>query len=80
MAEKLKVTIDREECTSCQVCWESCPDVFEESPEDGLSRITEAYRSENDEGEGLLPEDLESCVEEAAEGCPVEIIRYEILE
>lgn len=77
MAETLKVTIDRDACTSCQVCWETCPDVFEENPEDGLSRITESYRAENDESVGLVPDNLESCIREAAEGCPVEIIDVE---
>ena len=39
----MKVTIDRDEFTSCEVCWTECPEVFEENPDDGLSQIVEQY-------------------------------------
>jgi ferredoxin len=34
----------------------------------------EEYRVDDDLGVGEVPEDLEDCVEDAAYGCPVEII------
>ena len=70
----MKVTIDREECTSCSVCWSDCPEVFEENTDDGWSQIVPKYRSGDDPGEGEVGSDLEDCVTGAAEGCPVEII------
>mgnify|MGYP001069851343 CR=1 FL=1 len=70
----MKVTIDRDECTMCTVCWETCPDVFEESPEDGLSQIVEEFRDNGNVDQGVVPESLSDCVNEAADDCPVEII------
>ncbi len=73
MAE-YRVTIDRDECIICGVCWEECPEFFESSEEDEMSQVVEAYRVEGAIDEGLAPGDLEECVTTAADGCPVEII------
>jgi ferredoxin len=70
----MRVTIDREECIECGACYADCPEVFEESSEDFFSQITEEYRVDDDLGVGEVPDDLEECVEDAAYGCPVEII------
>jgi ferredoxin len=35
------------------------------------------YRIDGDLSRGEVPEDLEDCVRQAAEGCPVEIIHIE---
>ena len=74
MADQLRVTIDRDECILCGACWVDCPEVFEESLDDGLSQIVEQYRVNGDPAIGEVPADLEDCVTEAADGCPVEII------
>jgi len=74
MAGQLKVTLDREECISCGVCWSTCEDVFEESTDDGLTQITAQYRVNGNLAEGLVPNDLESCVRDSADSCPVEVI------
>ncbi|WP_298670003.1 ferredoxin [uncultured Methanofollis sp.] len=71
----VRITIEREECTSCALCWETCPEVFEENPDDTLSQIVEEYRRGGDPAEGEVSDDMEDCVRDAAEGCPVEIIR-----
>lgn len=68
------ITINRAECTSCSTCWSTCPDVFEEDPEDGMSRIVEQYRKEGNLSKGEIPEDLAACAQEAADICPVSII------
>lgn len=68
------VQIDRDECILCGSCWEDCPEVFEESPDDGLSQILEQYRVDDDPAQGEVPDELESCVQNAADICPVEII------
>ena len=73
----MKVTIDRKECTSCALCWDSCPDVFEENPEDGFSQIVAQYRANGSNAEGDVPEEQRECVEDSAAGCPVDIIHVE---
>ena len=73
----MKVTIDRDECTMCGICWEGCSDFFEQSEEDDLSQIIEEHRAEGDIAKGVVPADLEDCVKKAADGCPVDIIHVE---
>ena len=69
MAE-YKVVLEREECTSCEACVESCPESFEMS-DDGFAHLKGSSRvGDNDE---LNPADL-GCCREAAEACPVNII------
>lgn len=73
----MKIVIDRENCVSCGTCWESCPDVFEQDPEDSLSRIVEKIRLGGDRAEGTPPEDLEACAARAADDCCAAVIRVE---
>jgi ferredoxin len=73
MSDMILVTIDRDECIECAICWSSCPDVFE-AGDDGLSQITAEYRADGDTARGFVPAAMEDCVTEAAEGCPVAII------
>ena len=70
----MKVSIDRSNCTSCGTCWEACPEFFEENPDDSFSQVKEKFRSDGNSGEGSAPVDLEACVTEAADLCPVQII------
>ena len=73
----MKVSIDRTNCTSCRTCWETCPEFFEESPDDLFSRVIEKFRTSEKAGEGSVPPELESGVKEAAEACPAQIITIE---
>ncbi len=73
----MKVTVDRENCIACGACWSDCEEVFEENLEDGLTDIAEKYRVGDDLGVGEVPEDLRDCVQDAADGCPEEIIHVE---
>ena len=73
----MKVSIDRQNCTSCSTCWETCPEFFEENPDDSFSQIIEKFRSAGNIGEGSSPSDLDACVTEAADLCPVQIIKVE---
>ncbi len=73
----VKVEIDRPGCISCAACWTTCPDVFEENPQDTLSQIREEYRTDSDNGRGDVPEDQEGCVREAADLCPTQVILVE---
>jgi ferredoxin len=70
----MKVTIDRDQCISCGGCWTICPELFEEDPSDGKSRITAQYRSADDIGVGEAPESLRESGQAAADGCPMSII------
>ena len=78
MAKQLGVSISRDECILCGACWDECPEVFEESGDDGESQIVAEYRVNDDPGEGLVPETLEDCVRGAADLCPVEIIEVQL--
>jgi ferredoxin len=73
----MNVEIEREECTSCAQCWDTCPEVFEENPGDGRSQITVPFQLEGDPAKGLVGSDHEECVLEAADGCPVAVIHVE---
>lgn len=73
----MKVSIDRSNCTSCGTCWDSCQAFFEENQDDHFSQIIEKFRSGGNTAEGSAPKDLEVCVAEAADLCPVQIIRVE---
>jgi ferredoxin len=73
----MKVTIDRDQCISCGVCWSECPEIFEDASDDGKSRITEKYRVSGDVSKGEAPEQLRDSAQAAADGCPVSIIHVE---
>jgi ferredoxin len=70
----IKVTIERETCVSCGTCYDTCPGLFEQDPDDSFSRIIEKHRVNGNIAEGLIPVDLEACAHEAADLCPVQII------
>jgi len=73
----MNVTIDRNECTSCGTCWETCPAFFEENPGDHFSQVIEKFRLNGDSAEGTAPDDLNACVKDASDLCPVSIITLE---
>ncbi len=77
--KRFRVTIDRDNCISCATCWTVCPEFFEENPEDGFSQVVEKYRVNGNIGEGQAPEELEGCVKDAANGCPVEVIHMQLI-
>ena len=70
----MKITIDREECTSCTLCWSDCPQIFEENADDGWSQIVTQYRTAGNPAAGVIPANLEKSAKEAAEACPAEVI------
>jgi len=70
----MKVSIERETCVSCGSCWETCPGFFEQNPDDSFSQVIEQYRLDGKIGEGQPTPDLEVCVRDAADLCPVQII------
>jgi ferredoxin len=73
----MNVINDRTTCVSCGSCWDTCPALFEQDPEDSFSRIVEQYRLNGNRAEGTPPLDLEPCARDAADLCQVQIIRIE---
>jgi len=59
----MKVVIDEDLCTACELCVDTCPEVFEMG-EDVATVIVDE-----------VPEDAEDCAREAAESCPSEAIK-----
>ena len=74
------------ECTICNACESACPEVFHVTDETCFikgSTRQDGLDDENLEAQSpLLAEftDLDDEIEEAAEGCPVEIIKFELVE
>lgn len=74
---KTKVTIDRDECISCESCWTVCPEFFEQNSVDSWSQVAAKYQTGGDPAQGEAPEELLDKVKEAADSCPVQIIHVE---
>jgi len=61
----MKVTVDKDLCTGCGICEDTCPEVFE--IKDGVSTVKVSK----------VPDDLVESCKEAADSCPVEAITCE---
>ena len=59
----MKAEINRDECISCELCVETCPEVFRMG-EDGPAEV---YVD-------VIPEEVEDAAKDAAEACPVDVI------
>jgi len=56
----MKISVDKELCTGCELCADICPDIFEMQGE-----TAEAYAN-NDP----VPEDMQDCAREVSDSCP----------
>ena len=61
----MKVKVDADTCTGCELCVDTSPKVFE--MKDGVATPKVA----------VVPPDAEAATREAAENCPVEAIKIE---
>jgi len=61
----MKVTVDEETCIGCEVCVDTCPEVFEMADDKARAKANE------------VPKDVVESCREAAENCPVEAIKLE---
>jgi ferredoxin len=52
----MKVVIDRDSCTSCSTCWETCPEFFEQDPDDSFSCVIGKFRLDGDRAQGTPPD------------------------
>jgi len=66
-----RVEIDRGRCISCASCIEVCPDFFE-FDDDDLSHLKGSERT--DDNVDVLELEDADCTQDAAFGCPVNII------
>ena len=62
----MKVYVDKDLCIGCEACVDICPEIFEIQDDLAVVKIDDD-----------VPEELESCVEEATEACAVEAIIIE---
>ena len=61
----MKVTVDEETCIGCEVCVDTCPEVFEMADDKARAKANE------------VPKDVVESCREAAENCPVEAVQIE---
>ena len=62
----MKATVEKDLCTSCGLCAETCPDVFEMADDDIAKVKTDS-----------VPAEAEATCKEAADNCPAEAIKAE---
>ena len=69
----VKVTIDQDACIACGMCYNTCPEVYEDDGS-GTAQIVEEYRETPNEG--YVPDDID-CIQDEADSCPVDAIKLE---
>jgi len=67
---RFKLEIVRSECIGCELCTQTCPDLFQMA-EDGLSSLPKGKR---ENGNDEMDIDEEGCSRQAADECPVNCI------
>jgi ferredoxin len=61
----MKVTVDGDLCTGCEICVDTCPEVFEMGGDVAVVKVK------------TVSDEIADCCREAAEGCPTEAISIE---
>jgi ferredoxin len=61
----MKVNVDKEACSGCELCVTSCPDIFEMADDVAVVKVE------------IVPEAAQDCVRQAVEDCPVTAIQIE---
>ena len=61
----MRAIVDQDLCTGCEMCVDTCPDVFEITDDIATVKVDE------------IPPDAIDCAQQAAEECPVEAITIE---
>ena len=72
-----KVTIDREGCIGCGMCWDTCPSVYEQNAEDSKSQIISSLQDAGNPAIGKIPEKDVDCARQGSDACPVSVISIE---
>ena len=61
----MRATVDPDLCTGCELCIETCPEIFELQGDVAVPSVD------------VIPVDAVECARQAAEECPVEAIALE---
>lgn len=61
----MKAQVDEDLCTACELCVDTCPDIFEMGEDVAVVKVD------------VVPPDAEECAREAADDCPAEAIIIE---
>ncbi len=61
----MRATVDADLCTGCELCTETCPEIFEIQGDVAVAIAD------------VIPVDAVECARQAAEDCPVEAISLE---
>jgi ferredoxin len=61
----MKATVDSDLCTACELCVETCPEVFEMGEDVAITKVD------------VVPSEAEESARQAAEDCPAEAIIIE---
>jgi len=61
----MQAKVDKDLCTGCGLCADTCPDVFEMADDAAKVKV------------GVVPQSAEACCQEAKDNCPVEAISIE---
>lgn len=59
----MEVKVDQDLCISCGLCVSNCPDIFGWNQEEKAEAVKKK-----------VEDDLEDCVQDAADGCPTDAI------
>ncbi len=73
---KFKILHYKDQCISCGACAAICPE-FWEMDEEGLAQLKESEKVEDRWERIILTEDDRSRNQEAADACPVQIIKLQ---
>ncbi len=65
----LKVRVDQDTCTACELCYDRIPEVFQDIG-DGIADVVKVDIDDGDERWMFVPENLGDDVNEVADECP----------
>ncbi len=61
----MKAIVDQETCTGCELCVQTCPEVFKMEGDKAVAHVDH------------VPQETAATCKQAAEGCPVDAIKVE---
>lgn len=71
----MNVSINRNKCIGCALCWSDCPEIFKPDQNDSQSRIVEKFKVSDDIARGRIPNRLRELARSAIVHCPASVIQ-----